>query len=604
MKRKAVYILLIGALLGTVAAVSGCQTGPAQSTGAAAAESMTQFSGGGVSLTCDTDVWQISSADRFSKGVMISAFNQESEALVSMIAYKRTDANETELFNSVRESDSEYGIKDEKTGRETVSGLKRRSLSYWVADKEAPEGKRYVYAEIFRFQDSDTIAILSNYYHEEDREEIRELLETLKPTSISSTKDYLGTLEKDLYLGMILDDFVYLYSGEYEQNWETLLSDLDSTFHGKSGFDYIFETQLASYGGDIHTITVPEISDYDGSYYYYYDHGLYLYLSVDSLRHKEENVSDFIKAYVKSDVDAYKSNPRDYTNLKEEPLVTKGDCAYQVVRVDYVSQYSETTSEAKLYYARKMENDEVLVWTLELMDNNFDVQTYPILRELLEAYEIPAETFPMELPELTIGGSLVAKGQDQYAPYEGETIIEKVDGAPLLGRGLLEYEEHECEVYVPRGQYTSHHDYYINFDMYGLRGEAEIWNNYNDNTVLEYASAQIAYSYSYHKESSNYYQDISELKEKTDLPGGMAAAYYSEYSINMDNSKNLVYHIVLCKDLGDSYVMTLELNLDTGKASADTLKLLEQYGDALGIDLYELLDSEDENPLLQLNPKI
>lgn len=604
MKKRAVYGVLVGALLASMAAVSGCQTGAVQSAGTAAAQSLTQFSGGGVSFACNTDVWRVSSADRFSDGVTVSVFNQDNDALVSMIAYKRMEANETELFNSIRESDSEYGIKDEKTERETVAGLKRRSLSYWVADEEAPEGKRYVYAEVFRFQDSQAIAILSNYYHEEDRQEIRDLLGTLKPSAVGNTEDYLGTLEKDQYLGTILDDFVYFHNGEYESHWETVLADLDSSFHEKSGYDYIFDTQIAGYSGNIHTIAVPEISDYDGSYYYYYEHGLYLYLSVDSLNRSGQTVSDFINTHVKSDVGTYKDNPRDYTNLVEEPLVVKGDYAYQVVRVDYVSENSETTSQAKLYYARKMENDEILVWTLELMDYYFDSQTYPILQELLEAYEIPAEAYPMEMPKLTIGGSLVVKGQELYDPYESEHTVAKADGAPLLGKGLLEYEGHTCEVYVPRGRNTSHYDYYISFDMYGLSGEAEIWNNYNDYTALEYAADQIDYTYSYHKEYSHYYQDISELKENGDLPGGMAAAYFSEYYINTDNSKSLVYHIVLSRDLGDSYMMTLELDLDTAMASAETLELLEQYGKALGIDLYGLLDSEDENPLLQLNPEI
>lgn len=601
MKIRKGYSMLGAVMIAAMMTVSGCQTGALNTAKTAAAAESEQFKGGGMRFSYDPAQWRVSAAAGVMDGTIISVFNQDNQALVSLVSYQAEEVRKNELFDMIRKKDAKAGIIDEKTDRETTSGLKRYMLSYWVNDEQSESGKRYIYAELRRYQEKQMIAVLAEYYNEEDLPGIQEVVSTADISDKMDIGDVLGTLHKDLSLGQILDDFVYYENGGYEAWEEKVLSELDIKFYEKDGYEYLYDCEMASYRGNIYKVVGLKDPDYDGLGLFYYDHGIFMRLNIDEFRSSQKTAVDYLKDTVAGDVENFKKNSRDYKNVMEYPMVHEGDMAYQVITVDAIGSDLELTTETTVYYARKLDAGEVLSWTLELGTDAYSVdgETWPIIQELFREYAIAEDAVDFEIPELTLGGMVIDPDQEQYSS-DGENEIEAVAGYPLMGRAALSRTGADTEVYVPRGSGTYHWESLISFSLYGIDGATRLSENYFDQSHSECALETITYKYNSHEESPKYYQDLSEIKAVTNVSGDLAAACFSEYGIDSDNSTYLVYQIVLYQDLGNGCFVETELQLDISQASLKTTELLDQYGELIGLDFYELIDNGEDNPLLAL----
>lgn len=581
MKKKRWGLLMAVIAVISLLVIGGCNTG--QPAVPAAGKEEAGFRGGRMEFSYPEAGWRVSQMPRASEGSLITLYNQDNEALVTMVTYERISARETDLFNTIRERDAELGIKDEKTNQETLEGTKVYTLSYHIEE----DGKtRYTYARINRYSDALNIAVLAEYYHEQDLAGIEAILATLKTSKSTKVNDILETLEKDCELGNLLDDFLYTKNGEQERKVKEAYAKADLTFYPEDGYDHICSVEMVSPLGNIHTVLSLGNSDYyEGDYAYYYDNGVSFFAWIEADEIYSQTAAEVVKSSIQADQEYYAENTRDYKNVVVLPLEESDDAVWQVIQVDEVSATTgETETHTAMYYVRKLTDQELLAWELELIPYGFNTTTNEILAEVSKAYGASLEEYG-PTAEMLDNSNRPAAYADYGYEYDGEgENVEEIEGYTYIGKTRMADSGWETEMYVPRGYYTSHWDYMIGFDLYGVDGYAYVDSNYYDMNYSEYAYSEALSNAEYHEEYSTYYQNVSDVTLLEYADRKLAVAYFAEDSVDYDESKNPTCQIFICQELSEDYFMIIEIEVNSKYTSKETYQVLREYGELLGVD--------------------
>lgn len=579
-QKKSILLAAIIALM-SLLVLGGCQA--IQEATPAAGTEAADFRGGGMEFAYPENKWRVSQTSRAADGTLITLYNQDNEALVTMVAYERISARETDLFNTIREQDAQLGIKDEKTEQETLDGAKIYKLSYRVEE----DGKtRYTYARINRYSNAQNIAVLAEYYNEQDLAGIEAILATLDTSKTTKVDDVLETLKKDRELGTVLDNFLYTKNGEQERKVQEAYAKADLTFYPEAGYDHICSVQMVSPLGNIHTILSLENDYYyEGDYAYYYDNGVSFYAWIEADEDYPQSAAEIVKSRIVSEQEYYAENTRDYKNVVVQPVQESDDAVWQVIQVDEVSATTgETETNTVMYYVKALNDHELLVWELELVPYGFNATTNEVLAEVSMAYGASLEEYG-PTAEMLDNSNRPAAYADYGYEYDGEgEIVEEVDGYSYIGKTKMADTGWETEIYIPRGYYTSHWDYMTGFDLYGVDGYAYVDTNYYDMNYSEYAYSEALSNAEYHEEYSTYYQNVSDVTLLEYPEQKIAVAYFTEDSINYDETSSPAWQIMICQELSEDYFIMIELEINSNYISKETHQVLREYGELLGID--------------------
>lgn len=541
-----------------------------------------EYRGGSMAFSYSENKWQVSQVSRANEGTLITLHNPDNEALITLVAYERISARETDLFRAILERDAELGINEEKTEQEMQSEAKVYTLSYQVDEG----GKtRYTYARINRYSNAWNIAALAEYYNEQDLAGIEEVLTTLEVIKTAKAGDIPETPEAERNLGMVLDTFLYTGNGELERKVLEAYAKADLTFYPETGYDYICRTEMVSPMGNIHNVrTLEQEYYYEGDYSSYYENGVSFYAWIEADEESPRTPTEMIESRIEKDQALYLEYGGEDQNFVVLPLQKNGDAVWQVVQVDEESYSGDIETITTVYYAEAISDNELFVWELELVPNGYNTTTNQILAEVSGFYSLSIEEYG-PTKEMLDGSNRPSEYADYGYEYDGEgEIVEEVEGYTYIGKTKIADTGWETEIYVPRGYYTSNWDYMVGFDLYGVDGYAYVDTDYYGSTYSEYAFSEAVGIADYHKEYDTYYQNISDVTMQAYEDSKTAVAYFTEESLDYDETSYPVWQILICQELSDDNFIIIQLELNTKYMSRETHQVLKEYGELLGID--------------------
>ena len=355
---------------------------------------------------------------------------------------------------------------------------------------------------------------------------------------------------------------------------------------------YIETIEVEDFYGDKSTYEVygPKESESSDGYVSWYGHGLFYNASVYSMGSNSFVYSflDDMAGYTK---ESWLSEDSGYRDAEFSEMKKNGDDRYitmTAVRDDY---NGVPYAEKHVYYMHIAKDGVGIYWELEMMENSADEKTERVIDELAGCYGINLDILKPTGEWKEGNEERIMEEQDIYEPDGDEIVLEKVDGYQYMGMATLSVEvsglQAKSVVMVPMGRSTTARENSVYANMHGINIQGSIDIMFSDSLM-----ANIKMETDSKYDSLLKDDDIKNVFRTEMMPmPGFEEAYYVIFTYKEKDYVTKKYvnkaEARCYMKLDDDFYLQYNITLSENEYDDATNVVLEELGDAYGIDLSE-----------------
>lgn len=369
----------------------------------------------------------------------------------------------------------------------------------------------------------------------------------------------------------------------------------EMTKEEQTALQYVEKVILEDYldGGTEYEAYAPKDAQRSEDYIYYSGHGLHFDVIAADFG-SDDLLDGIIDDLVQSDYDSLVEEDYYYWEMEAGEMIRCGDGRFRIATVKTKDFEGNPYNIKKIYFMNVLQEGIGILWSLQMTELNADDVTNAIIDEIGRCYRIDLEEIKVGDAWFEAEAGREEQRQDVYEPWEGEIVLEKVEGYQYMGLAAISDlgGDVRCPIMVPMGSRTRVRENSAEAHMHGVEVSGNLYhtNDYLDSVQFDIDSAARVY-----ERNPDTYAN-ARVGAAQPIPGySMARCAVITYEKKSSFTGEFLprVDVLCCIKVHEEYYLKFTVTLSYDEYDGSTNTLLKELEIAYGIDLSEYHNEED-----------